>query len=81
MVKLHAPQLTITNGVQMPVMNRHNLRVVKSAPNFKEAETVECFICRYANGRFAVWDSTWMNTNKYHVFQSEAELHEHFEEL
>lgn len=62
-------------------MRPHKLKVKKSAPNFDEGETVTCFIAKYLDNRYAVWDSTWMQTTKYHVFDSVESLHEHFDEL
>lgn len=81
MVTLHTPEIKIQNGRPWPMMRKHNLTVKKAAPNFDEGEKVECFIAKYLDGKYAVWASTWKPTNKYHVFNSEQELHDHFDEL
>lgn len=78
MVKLQVPTL---NAERLPMMFRHSLKVIKPCPNFEMDETVSCFIAKYDGGRYAVWDSTWKQTNKYHVFNSEQELHDTFEEF
>lgn len=80
MVKLHSPTTIVVNGQIQPAMPRHTLEVIKSAPGFELGETVECFISRYDNDRYAVWDSTWKTCNKYHVFNSKKELEKHFNE-
>lgn len=80
MVKLHAPETIVTNGKIMPVMRKHSLRVIKEAPSFPEGETIDCYIALYSGGRYCVWDSSWGLITNYHVFDSEDQLHEHFDE-
>lgn len=64
----------------MPVMYKHSLLVKKSAPSFKEGDTVLCFIAKYDNDRYCVFTASFIRIDHYHVFESEQELHEHFEE-
>lgn len=80
MVKLLATQTTINNGEIVPVMFRHTLLVTKDAPSFKKGETIQCFIAKYDNGRYCVWTASFIDIPNYHVFESEKELHEHFDE-
>lgn len=79
MVQLKSPVATITNGQLVPAMYRHSLKCIKSSKQFNEGETTSCYIAKYDNDRFAVWDTGWNNHNKYEVFP-EDKLHEHFEE-
>ena len=81
MVKINNPQMTTQNGIPWPVMHQDNLRVVKDAPTFKEGDTITCFIARYDRGRYAVFTASFISVPNYHVFNSEQELHEHFEEV
>lgn len=81
MVKINAIQMVTTNGWSQPLMHRHVLTVKKSAPTFNLGESVNCYIAKYDNDRFAVFSSSGVQNTKYHVFESEAELHEHFDEI
>lgn len=63
----------------LPIMHQHNLSVLKSTKQFTEGETLKCYVSKYANNRFAVWDAYWGHHNKYEVF-SEEELHSTFNE-
>lgn len=83
MVKFNNQIMMPANGKQppMPVMHKHVLMVLKSAPgNFNEGETVTCYIAKYDNNRYCVFTASFIRIDHYHVFDSENELHEHFEE-
>lgn len=81
MVKLKSLEVISTKEGPTPVMHRHQLLVIKSAPGgFREGETVICFIAKYDNDRYCVFTASFIKIDQYHVFESEAELHEHFEE-
>ena len=82
MVTIHNPELKISsNGQVQPVMREHRLSVKKNAPSFKKGTTVTCYIAKYDNGRFCVWDSSWTSQTNYHVFDSLTELNNTFDEL
>lgn len=81
MVTLNTIQCNRQNGHIVPVMHVHKLRCIKSAPTFDEGEMTECYITKNDNGRYAVFTTSGVKKTKYHVFQSENDLHEHFEEL
>lgn len=68
------------NGLKMPMMHRHTLKVLKPAPSFNEGDTIVCFIAAYDNGRYAVFTASFVRVDNYHVFESLDELNEHFEE-
>jgi hypothetical protein len=82
MVTLHKSQMTVSEEKQpMPVMYKHSLTVKKSAPGgFNEGDTILCFIARYDNNRYCVFTASFIRIDHYHVFDSEEQLHEHFEE-
>lgn len=69
-----------TDKQPMPVMWRHVLVVTKDAPSFKKGETVTCFIAKYDHGRYCVFTASFIRIDHYHVFESEQEMHDHFEE-
>ena len=79
MVTINPIQFTVANGMLTPKLHIHNLTCIKSAPTFDIGENLNCYITKYDSGRFAVFSTSGKNT-KYNVFESEAELHEHFEE-
>lgn len=80
MVKLLSTQTIQTKEGVTPVMHRHNLLVKKSAPTFEEGQTITCWIAKYDHGRYAVFTASFIEVPNYHVFDSEDQLHEHFEE-
>jgi hypothetical protein len=80
MVKLKSMQVVNQNGRPVPVMHVHPLECLKPAPTFNVGETVLCYIAKYDNNRYAVFSSSGYKETKYHVFESEQELHEHFQE-
>lgn len=80
MVKMNTPEVVVTKGEIIPIMHQHQLTVTKQSKQFTLGESLKCFVAKYSNGRFAVWDCSWLHHNKYEVF-SEAELHETFSEL
>jgi len=84
MVKLNSIQAvaSIINGQKVvnPVMHYHKLSCKKSAPTFNEGESYGCYITSYAGGRFAVFTHSGVSKTSYHVFESEQELHNHFDE-
>lgn len=79
MVQIKNSETYVSNGQVVPIMHQHVLKCLKSSKQFNEGETVSCFISKYQNDRFAVWDASWLHHNKYEVF-SKDELHETFEE-
>jgi len=81
MVKINQKQMVSDGKSVRPFMHVHNLTVKKNAPTFAEGENVNCYIAEYDNGRFAVFSSSGVQNTKYHVFDSETELHEHFDFL
>lgn len=83
MVKFNNQIMMAANGKNppTPVMHKHSLKVLKSAPTFNEGDTVLCFIAKYDNGRYCVFTASFVRIDHYHVFDSENQLHEHFEEL
>lgn len=82
MVNFRVQEMMPANGKQapMPVMHKHKLKVLKSAPTFNEGDTVLCFIAKYDHGRYCVFTASFIRIDQYHVFDSEDQLHEHFEE-
>lgn len=83
MVKINIQEMMPANGKQppMPVMHKHQLTVKKSAPgNFNEGDQVSCYIAKYDNNRFCVFTASFIRIDHYHVFESEQELHDHFDE-
>lgn len=81
MVKINTQTTTTTNDeLPMPVMWKHTLLVVKDAPSFNKGETVTCYIAKYDGGRYCVFTASFIEIDQYHVFQSEQDLHDHFEE-
>lgn len=80
MVKLNQSLLTVSNGSVCPIMYQHVLKVKKDAPTFKEGTNVTCFIAKYDNGRFCVWEPAWTYVGAYHVFESEQDLNDTFDE-
>lgn len=81
MVTINQQIVTITKGDIVPIMYVHNLTVKKNVADFVEGSTLQCFVAKYDGGRFAVWESTYTRRSIYHVFDSERELHDHFDEL
>lgn len=80
MVTLHKPEVIVTKGEAMPVMNKHSLTFKKPFIGFSAGDKVDCFIQKFHDGRFAVWDSSWLHHNRYGVITSEKELHDTFDE-
>lgn len=80
MVKLLTPQTINTKEGLTPVMHKHSLLVLKTIKEFEEGQTVLCYIARYDNNRYCVFTASFIRIDHYHVFESEKELHEHFEE-
>lgn len=62
-----------------PVMHRHILKCNQTTGTFTDGETVTCFVAKFQDGRFAVWDVDFHHHNKYEVFKEE-DLHACFEE-
>lgn len=81
MVKLKSKEVITTKEGPLPVMHPRLLRVLKPAPTFEVGKEIKCFISEYANKRYAVFTASFVRVDNYHVFDSEQELHEHFEEL
>lgn len=81
MVKLKSKEVMTTKEGPLPVMHPHLLRVTKQAPTFPIGKEIKCFIAEYDNKRYAVFTASFMRVDNYHVFDSEQELHDHFEEL
>lgn len=82
MVKLLTPQSVNTKEGLMPIMHKHTLLVKKSsAGNFNENDTVTCYIAKYDHGRYCVFTASFIRIDHYHVFDSEQELHDTFDEL
>lgn len=81
MVQLKTPETISTKEGPTPVMHRHNLKCIKSAPGFPEGTTGYFFIARYDNDRYCVFTASFISINNYHVFDSEQDLHDHFEEI
>lgn len=71
----------LLSGEGIPVAHTHNLKCTKAAPTFKAGETVRCYITEMSTGRYAVFSTSGVCSTQYHVFDSEQELHDHFEEL
>lgn len=64
----------------VPTMHKHHLTCLKEAPSFPEGQTGDYFIAKYDHGRICVFTASFIRVDQYHVFASEQELHEHFEE-
>lgn len=80
MVTINKMEVYIGKDGVTPVMYQHNLNVLKTTKPFIEGETIRCYVSKYSNGRFAVWDVDFHHHNKYKVF-SEEELHATFNEV
>lgn len=81
MVQLQKMEVITTKEGPVPVMHKHQLTVKKSAPgNFNEGDAISCYITKYDNNRFCVSTASFIRIDHYHVFESEQELHEHFDE-
>lgn len=81
MVQLKSKQAITTKEGPVPIMHPHLLRVTKAAPTFEVGKEIKCYITEYDNKRYAVFTASFIRVDNYHVFESEKELHEHFEEL
>lgn len=81
MVRLNSPTGSIANGEFMPVMFGHTLVSTKDAAGFKSGNQYSCYITKYDGGRFAVFTSHGATHTIYHVFESEQEMHDSFDEL
>lgn len=68
------------DGSFLPVMRTHILKVNKDSGPFKEGDTVKCYVARFHDGQFAVWDIDWRHHNNYKAY-SETDLHDTFNEL
>ena len=79
MVTINSTQVIVGKDGFTPVMHQHNLKCLQSTRKFTEGENLKCYVAKYADSRFAVWDASWLHHNKYEVF-TERELHEVFEE-
>jgi hypothetical protein len=65
----------------VPTMHKHQLKCLRTAPSFNAGESGIYYIAQYDNGRFCVFTASFIKIDQYHVFNSEQELHEHFEEI
>lgn len=81
MVKLQQKQQMTTKEGPVPMMHQHFLKVKKEAPTFKVGDEIKCFIAEYENNRYCVFTASFIRVPNYHVFNSEQELHDHFDEL
>jgi hypothetical protein len=81
MVTLLSKQTINTKEGPTPIMHKHKLKCLKDAPSFESGKEGEYWIAEYDNGRFCVFTASFILVDQYHVFNSEQELHEHFEEL
>lgn len=79
MINFKPMETIVTKGEVLPIMHQHNLTCIKSTKQFTEGETIKCYVAKYSNNRFAVWDCSWLHHNKYEVF-NESELHDIFNE-
>lgn len=78
MVKLHTPEIDANRN---PVMRPHTLTAIKKTKTFQPGETVECYITKWDDGRFSVFESSGAKvTRHYEVFASGSILHETFNE-
>lgn len=80
MIKINQKQLVSDGKYVKPLMHIHNLTVKKEAQTFTEGEIVKCYVTQYSDGRFAVFSSSGATKTKYHVFESEQELNDTFDE-
>lgn len=81
MVTLRSKEIITTKEGPVPIMHPHLLRVKKAAPSFEVGKEIKCFVAEYDNKRFAVFTASFVRVDNYHVFGSEQELHDHFDEL
>jgi hypothetical protein len=81
MVRLNTPTGSFSNGEFTPVMYVHSLVSTKDAKDFKQGNQYNCYITKNDNGRFAVFTSHGAAQTLYHVFESEQDLHNSFDEL
>jgi hypothetical protein len=80
MVTLNTPNGTVSNGEFLPIMFVHPLVCTKDVAGFESGVRYDCYITRCDHGRFAVFTSSGLRPTLYHVFDSERELHDHFQE-
>jgi hypothetical protein len=81
MVTFQSKQFVNTKEGPSPIMHKHSLLVKKDAPGgFNSGDTVLCFICQYDGGRYCVFTASFIRIDHYHVFDSEQELHDTFDE-
>lgn len=82
MVTFNKPEMMPGDGKRapMPVMHKHRLTCIKDAPNFPTGTTGDFYIAKYDNGRYCVFTASFIRIDNYHVFASEQELHDTFEE-
>lgn len=81
MITMGSKEIITTKEGPVPIMHPHLLRVKKEAPSFEVGKEIKCFIAEYDNRRFAVFTASFVRVDNYHVFDSEQELHDHFDEL
>lgn len=81
MVKLQTPETINTKEGPVPIMHKHRMTCLKDAPSFTSGETGDYYIARYDGLRYCVFTASFIRIDSYHVFESEKDLHEHFEEV
>lgn len=81
MVRLNTPAYTTSNGEFTPIMFVHSLVAAKDAAGFQKGNKYDCYITKYDNDRFAAFTFSGATKTIYHVFESEQELHDSFDEL
>lgn len=81
MVHLKTKEIITTKEGPVPVMHPHLLKVKKSTPTFEVGKEIKCFIAEYDKKRYCVFTASFIRVDNYHVFESEQELHDHFDEL
>lgn len=81
MVTLHRPTATIgNNGEIAPVMPIHKLTAKKDTRTFTAGEQQDCYIAKMSDGRYQVFDATFINVTNHHECFTEQELHDSFDE-
>jgi hypothetical protein len=81
MIRLNTPTGTTNNGEFTPIMYNHSLLATKDHGNFKKGSRYDCYVTRNDNNRFAVFTSHGATHTIYHMFESEQDLHDTFDEL
>ena len=67
----------------MDGVKTHDLRCLKEVAQFKPGETYTCYIQKMSkpDKRLMVYNSSGISKTAYHVFETEKEIEQHFEEL